>query len=97
MPSFAMIVIERIVTDTAIIPESQRSRLPLEASRKRRLGHVVVEPIQQGFTFGRGHTLEPVGVSSAEIKPFLTGLRVRSNKRMNGGAFNHFQICSSGH
>ena len=63
----AMIVVDRIVLSTSIVPERNRILLPSETAGELRFDLVFEEVLQQRCTFLIGPTLKALGMSNIDI------------------------------
>src|SRR5262249_40636895 len=86
-PAVAVIVVDRIVLGTPVVPECQRTYAPLEAAGEFRTGLVAEKGFEQRGTLVFGHVLKPHGVRNVDVQRLATSLGMCPNRWMLGKIF----------
>mgnify|MGYP003326369751 CR=1 FL=1 len=77
-PSMAREIIDGVVQRKTVIPHNQLTLSPGNASREFTAGHVLIQKLEQRFTFLRCHADEPCRKHPVKINALFTGIRVRT-------------------
>ena len=82
MTTFALIIIQGMMKNTAIIPHGERTIFPLEASYKSILGQVLGKKAKHCQAFFTGPALDSMGMRLAAEDTLSASLCMGSNQGM---------------
>src|SRR3984893_15061720 len=78
----AMVIVDGVVLDAAIVPERDRVRTPAESAGELRTRRVAIEVIEEGCALRFGHVRKANGECAVDKQRLAAGLRVGSNDRV---------------
>lgn len=82
MAAVAMIIVERIVPDTAIVPKGYRPFAPAKAAGETLFPAVIEQKSQQGFALMARHIFKPQGEGGVYIESLFAVFGMGADNRM---------------
>src|SRR5215470_10792524 len=92
-PALALVVVDGVVLDTAVIPERDRIRPPSEATGEFRPYRMLIEPAQQRRALLLGHVLKADREVAVDIEALASGLDMGAHDRMFDFAMRLFGVA----
>src|ERR1700730_290339 len=86
-PTMAVIVIDRVMLGTTIVPESDGANAPTEAAGKFRTNLMAEEVVEYRRAFCGSHTVEGYSVGNVDVERPASGFGVNAHNRMDADIF----------
>src|ERR1700691_6309799 len=80
--ALAVVVVDRVVLDAAVVPERDRVLFPTEAAGEFGAHGVFVKVVEERCAFLLGHALEAYREAAVDIEAFLAAPRMGADDRM---------------